>query len=81
MRKRWLLALLGFAALAMGAAWRFSLRGVEATDAAQVDGRVSNVSGRVAGRVKRVLVADNQFVRAGAVLVELEADELETLPR
>ena len=46
--------------------------GKESTDDAQVEGHVANVSARVAGQVKRVLVSDNQEVRAGDVLVELD---------
>src|SRR5262245_39131268 len=36
----------------------------ESTDDAQVEGRVASVAARVAGQVKRVLVRDNQFVKA-----------------
>src|SRR5262249_5789468 len=42
------------------------------TDDAQVEAHVSNVSARIAGQVKRVLVADNQEVKAGDPLVELD---------
>jgi membrane fusion protein (multidrug efflux system) len=46
--------------------------GKEKTDDAQVEAHVSNVSARIAGQVKRVLVADNQEVKPGDVLVELD---------
>ena len=46
--------------------------GKEKTDDAQVETHVSNVAARIAGQVKRVLVADNQEVKAGDVLVELD---------
>ena len=46
--------------------------GKEKTDDAQVEAHVSNVSPRIAGQVKRVLVADNQEVKAGDVLIELD---------
>lgn len=46
--------------------------GKETTDDAQVDGHVSSVSAQIAGQVKRVLVVDNQEVKAGDVLVELD---------
>jgi membrane fusion protein (multidrug efflux system) len=46
--------------------------GKETTDDAQVDGHVSNVSAQIAGQVKRVAVADNQDVKAGDVLVDLD---------
>jgi membrane fusion protein (multidrug efflux system) len=46
--------------------------GKEKTDDAQVEAHVSNVSPRITGQVKRVLVADNQEVKAGDVLIELD---------
>jgi membrane fusion protein (multidrug efflux system) len=46
--------------------------GTEKTDDAQVEGHISNVSAQLAGQVKRVAVADNQQVKAGDLLVELD---------
>lgn len=46
--------------------------GKERTDDAQVEGHVSNVSAQITGQVKRVAVADNQDVKAGDLLVELD---------
>jgi membrane fusion protein (multidrug efflux system) len=46
--------------------------GKETTDDASVEAHVSNVSAQIAGQVKRVAVADNQDVKAGDVLVELD---------
>jgi membrane fusion protein (multidrug efflux system) len=46
--------------------------GKEKTDDAQVEAHVSNIAAQIAGQVKRVLVADNQDVKAGDVLVELD---------
>jgi len=46
--------------------------GNEKTDDAQVEAHVSNVAARVAGQVKRVLVVDNQEVKAGDLLFELD---------
>src|SRR5262249_31829235 len=63
--------LVAAAATAGGASWAMT-NGKEATDDAQVEGHVANVSPRVAGQVKRVLVKDNQHVNAGDVLVELD---------
>jgi len=47
-------------------------RGKETTDDAQIEGHVSPVAARVSGQVKRVLVNDNQRVKQGDVLVELD---------
>ena len=51
-------------------------RGHETTDDAQVEAHVANVAPRVAGQVTRVWVKDNQQVRAGDVLVELDDRDL-----
>jgi membrane fusion protein (multidrug efflux system) len=68
-------ALLVIAAVVGGTVWLLG-RGRESTDDAQVEGRVINVSARVAGQVARVLVQDNQLVEAGAPLVELDDRDL-----
>jgi len=47
-------------------------RGKENTDDAQVEAHVSPVAARVSGQVKKVLVQDNQHVKVGDVLVELD---------
>jgi membrane fusion protein (multidrug efflux system) len=44
----------------------------EGTDDAQVSGHVSPVATRVGGTVTAIRVQDNQFVKAGSVLVELD---------
>ena len=51
-------------------------RGKESTDDAQVEGHVVTVSVRTPGQVAKVLVNDNQMVKEGDVLVELDLDEL-----
>lgn len=55
-----------------GGYFYLSSRGKEKTDDAQVEAHVSPVASRVAGQVKRVLVIDNQHVKRGDVLVELD---------
>jgi membrane fusion protein (multidrug efflux system) len=71
-RAKVLLPVLIAAALAGGGlSWALT-HGKETTDDAQVEGHVANVSPRVTGLVKRVLVKDNQAVVAGDVLVELD---------
>src|SRR5438552_10788806 len=56
--------------------WWLHARKFEDTDDAQVDGYITAVSSRVTGTVLRVLVEDNQAVKQGDVLVELEAADL-----
>jgi membrane fusion protein (multidrug efflux system) len=44
----------------------------ENTDDAQVDGHVNSVSTRISGHVVSLNVQDNQYVKAGTVLVEID---------
>ncbi|MGZ6028622.1 MAG: HlyD family secretion protein [Myxococcaceae bacterium] len=57
-------------------AWGFG-RGKESTDDAQVEGRVVSVSPRVSGQVEKVLVIDNQAVKQGDLLVQLDTRDLD----
>jgi membrane fusion protein (multidrug efflux system) len=77
-RQRWrrrnaLLLFFGSLALVAGSyiAWRY-LSSYESTDDAQVDAHLYPVSARVRGYVTRVNVGDNQYVKAGTVLVEID---------
>ncbi|RPH72594.1 MAG: HlyD family secretion protein [Myxococcaceae bacterium] len=69
----------GLAALAaVGAlgAWVIG-HGKESTDDAQVEGRVVSISPRVSGQVEKVLVIDNQQVKQGDLLVQLDTRDLD----
>jgi membrane fusion protein, multidrug efflux system len=58
-------------------AWRHS-RSHVTTDDAYVDGVPQIVSPQISGRVVRVLVEDNQDVKAGQVLVELDPSDYQS---
>lgn len=71
-RKRIVVAgIVGTVALA-GSLFYVSRRGLESTDDAQIDADVVALAPRTAGLVVRVHVTDNQPVKAGDVLVELD---------
>ncbi|KVV55095.1 hemolysin D [Burkholderia territorii] len=53
--------------------WLFVLRFQESTDDAYVGGDVTVLAPKVSGFVDRILVTDNQRVKAGDVLVQLDA--------
>jgi membrane fusion protein (multidrug efflux system) len=57
-------------------AWRY-LSPRESTDDAQVAGHVSPVAARVGGPVRAIHVQDNQAVKAGDVLVEIDPRDYE----
>src|SRR5437868_6232513 len=62
-------------ALGVGLLLWLHLRGYESTDDAQVDADISAIGARVTGTVTAVRASDNQRVRAGDVLVELDDAE------
>jgi membrane fusion protein (multidrug efflux system) len=77
-RRRWVSWTLGavglFLVLFEGVPWvRTALRSVS-TDDAYVNGHVTFVAARVPGQVTRVLVDDNNRVRTGDLLVELDKE-------
>jgi membrane fusion protein (multidrug efflux system) len=51
--------------------WRY-LNAYESTDDAQIDGHINAVSGRITGTVIDVRAEEEQFVKAGDVLVQLD---------
>ncbi len=60
------------AVLVAAAAWWLHARHFESTDDAFVDSRVTAISSQVAGAIVDVPVTDNEEVRAGAVLVQID---------
>jgi membrane fusion protein, multidrug efflux system len=44
----------------------------ETTDDAQIDGPINPVSAKVSGQITSILVKDNQFVKAGTLLLEID---------
>ncbi len=82
-RRRALLALLAVALLGAGGygAWAYATRYDESTDDAQVEADVVPLAPRVGGEVARVLVKENQPVRRGDLLVELDPADLEAKAR
>ncbi len=58
--------------------WRY-FNSYESTDDAQVDGHLNPVSARVGGHVEKLLVEDNQYVRAGQPLAQIDARDYQVL--
>ena len=70
-RLRIIVAAVVVALIAAGLYW-LHLRGRVSTDDAEVDGHITQIAARVGGTVVKVLVDDNQRVKAGDVLVQLD---------
>jgi membrane fusion protein (multidrug efflux system) len=64
--------------LAAAAAFAYhSYAGWESTDDAQIDGYINPISSRVAGYVTNVYVDDNQYVKAGTLLAQIDPKDYE----
>jgi membrane fusion protein (multidrug efflux system) len=74
-RQRVMAVVMGMFAIAGGAAL-FSRWGIEETDNAQIESHLVEISSRVAGTVDRVAVQDNQVVQHGALLLSLDARDI-----
>lgn len=55
-----------------GVIWWLHARRFESTDDAQVDGHIDTVTARIAGTITGVYAEENQFVKQGEVLVDLD---------
>ena len=76
-RRRIFIGLGVAAVLLMSTLWWLHARQFEDTDDAQVDGNLSAVSSRVVGTVTALHVEDNETVKRGDLLIELDASDLD----
>lgn len=71
-KSKWFVPVIILVVLAgIAVVWHY-YAGRESTDDAQIDGHINPISPRVSGTVTQVLVKDNQEVKAGQVLVQLD---------
>jgi membrane fusion protein, multidrug efflux system len=63
---------LGVAAIAFGARWWTVGRFIESTDDAYVGGNVTEIAPHISGFISVIAVSDNQYVRAGQLLIRIE---------
>jgi membrane fusion protein (multidrug efflux system) len=66
---------IGIVLLVGGVAWWLYSRTYESTDDAQVDGHLNSIASRVAGTVQAVYVENDQPVKAGQPLVDLDPSD------
>src|SRR6202451_3215807 len=69
----------GIVVLVAGIAWWLYSRTYESTDDAQINGHLNAIASRVAGTVKGVYVENDQPVKAGQPLVDLDPSDYEVL--
>jgi len=70
---------LGVVLLIAGIAWWLHSRTYESTDDAQIDGHLNPIASRVGGTVQAVYVENDQPVKAGMALVDLDPRDYEVL--
>jgi len=68
---------IGIVVLVAGIAWWLYSRTYESTDDAQVDGHLNSIASRVSGTVKAVYAENDQPVKAGQTLVDLDPSDYE----
>jgi len=71
------LLIVAIAAAIFGPRYWHYLNSYESTDDAQIDGNIYAVTSRIAGTIKAVYVEDNQQVKAGQLLAELDPRDFE----
>jgi membrane fusion protein (multidrug efflux system) len=76
-RKRFILIGVAIVLAVAGTAYWLHSRHFEDTDDAQIDGNISNVSARVSGTVLAVNVVENQRIKAGDVIAEIDPTDLQ----
>ena len=69
----------GVVVVVAGVAWWLYSRTYESTDDAQINGHLNAIASRVAGTVKAVYVENDQPVKAGQPLVDLDPSDYEVL--
>ena len=73
----WLALAVTLGGIAYGRYWWTVGRFIESTDDAYAGGNVTPVAPHVAGFVAQILVTDNQYVRAGQLLIHLDARDFQ----
>jgi membrane fusion protein, multidrug efflux system len=77
-RTKLLIAVAAVLVLATAAVSGYSFfAGWESTDDAQIDGYVNPISSRIAGYITKVYVDDNQYVKAGTLLAQIDPTDYE----
>src|SRR6478752_5918971 len=77
-RRKWLWVVVGVVAVMAvgiyGVPWVREMMNTVSTDDAYVNGDVTYVAPRVSGQVSRVVVSENNVVRKGDLLIELDSE-------
>jgi membrane fusion protein (multidrug efflux system) len=71
--RTWLVATVGALSVAGAAGWYVAHRGLESTDDAQIDADVVSIPSRTSAAIAKIYFTENQHVKAGDLLAELDA--------
>src|SRR5829696_554504 len=64
--------------LIIGVSWWIYARQFEKTDDAFIEGNISLISPKIGSHVQKIHVSENQFVKKGDLLIELDSREAES---
>jgi membrane fusion protein (multidrug efflux system) len=76
-RKKFVFMGVALVLVAAGTAYWLHARHYEETDDAQIDGNISSVSARISGTVTAVYVIENQIVKQGDVIADVDPTDLQ----
>ncbi len=76
-RRPFIIAGVALSVAAVGTAYWMHARRFEDTDDAQIDGNISNVSPKISGTVMAVKVVENQLVKEGDELADIDTTDLQ----
>jgi membrane fusion protein, multidrug efflux system len=62
----------------IGTIWWINTRQYETTDDSFLEGNISQVSPKISARISKILVKENQLVKKGDLIIELDTTELES---
>jgi membrane fusion protein (multidrug efflux system) len=71
-RARWIFILLPVLMVVGYFIYQEYFSGRETTDDAQIDGPINPVAAKVSGQVSSIFIRDNQFVKAGTILIQID---------
>ena len=71
-KEKWILIAIVLIGVAVYFGWQQYFTGHEPTDNAQIDGHIHPIAARIFGQITTINVRDNEFVKEGTLLIEID---------
>jgi membrane fusion protein (multidrug efflux system) len=78
-KAKWLLIVIPILIIAGYFIYQSYFVGRETTDDAQIDGHINPISAKVSGQITAIFVGDNQFVKEGTLLLQIDPRDYQVL--